>query len=223
LGCRRSFGGRPAATADAKLRAGRKTSLGHGKNPNGPRGLLKRNSGRNSAPDCPLLDDFRHGHSSGLGAYSCQRLSVRHHQNRPVLRAPNLLARRGTRPGDPQVRSFAMAPPPTRPRHGTLWRKAAGKRFRRGAAFIQWAANTPGALPSARRWDRDAWRCGYSPRRTGLEGGKAGYFDRGVEGFWLPPFRKPYVRFSRIRGFSGGRGFLMGVFLSCPRGLLVRR
>ena len=86
------------------------------------------------------IDDFGTGHSSL--AY-LQRFPVRHHQDRPVVRAHHR-ARHAA--GDPALDHRAGA----RSRHGSGGGRR-GDRFRRGRAVTSSAANTRKALPSASR------------------------------------------------------------------------
>ena len=92
---------------------------------------------------------FRHRpFVAGLSA----ALSVRHHQDRPVVRAHHQPRHTA---GDPEIDHRAGA----RPRHGR-GRRGRRDRFRMRSSFINSAANTPRVLPSASRWTPTP-RCGY--------------------------------------------------------------
>ena len=93
---------------------------------------------------------FRHRpFLAGLSA----ALPVRHHQDRPVLRAHHQPRHAA---GDPEIDHRARP----RPRHGR-GRGRRGDRIRMRSSSISWAANTRRALPSASRWTPTP-RCGCS-------------------------------------------------------------
>ena len=97
---------------------------------------------------------FRHRpFLAGLSA----ALPVRHHQDRPVLRAHHQPRHA---PGDPEIDHRARP----RPRHGR-GRGRRGDRIRTRSSSISSAANTRRALPSASRW-MPTPRCGCS-RKNG--------------------------------------------------------